>query len=46
MTYETPKLTGLTPAINVIQSVSSKNSDFTYDNGVKDETIGTYADWE
>ena len=46
MKYETPKLTGLTPAINVIQGTTNKTPDMTLDNLVRDEGIPAYADWE
>jgi hypothetical protein len=47
MKYETPELTVLTPAINAIQSTSSKTAPFELGDGVGDnEHIGAYADWE
>lgn len=47
MKYKTPELTGLTPAINVIQGSTTKTPDFTLDNPDSHyETIAAYADWE
>jgi hypothetical protein len=47
MKYETPELTVLTPAINAIQSLSSKTMEPTVvDSKTENETIGTYQDWE
>jgi len=51
MKYETPELTALTPAINVIQSASGpglKVPHFHYDGnpGTLNESASGYMDWE
>jgi hypothetical protein len=50
MKYETPQMTALTPAINVIQSTPNKAPHMfvdTWDPGdLLTEVIGAYIDWE
>ncbi len=50
MKYETPELTASTPAINAIQSTSSKsptalNVD-SFNGSPINETVAGYTDWE
>jgi hypothetical protein len=46
MKYETPQMTTLTPAINVIHSLANKQPDSTLDGVVYTEGMAAYADWE
>jgi hypothetical protein len=48
MKYETPELTALTPAINAIQSATTKNPPFVYETVTHElkETAQGYTDWE
>jgi hypothetical protein len=52
MKYETPELTALTPAINAIQGTvgikvqHTLSSDHNTPNNGKNESLGTYMDWE
>jgi hypothetical protein len=47
MKYETPELIVLAPAINAIQAMGLKpNAADAADNGVNNEQIAVYADWE
>jgi len=43
MKYETPELTALTLAINAIQAKKPSTGDV---DGLENEAIGAYADWE
>jgi hypothetical protein len=47
MKYETPEMTALTPAINVIQGVKPPNAEYMDSPSPTNEsTFGGYADWE
>ena len=45
MTYKTPELTALTPAINAIQSEKSPIPDGD-SKGLTEVPVGAYQDWE
>ncbi len=47
MKYETPELTALTPAINAIQTLGSKDTSEVNPDGIHaNDSGGGYADWE
>jgi hypothetical protein len=46
MKYETPEITALTPAINAIQGVTSKNDMLPIDGEFLREGTAAYQDWE
>ena len=46
MTYETPELTVLAPAINAVQGTPKDQAVTFLDGSNENEAIGAYADWE
>jgi hypothetical protein len=44
--YETPQLTAMPPAINAIQNASGKTTEIPPWDGVHDDGLPGYADWE